>query len=171
MMETLKIRRGQLVFDPFCGTGTTLVECMKRGVASVGLDASPFSCFVSRVKTNHAINADRLFGCIPDIRWEFERSREKVRPSATYQYLEQSGMLARGWISRSPLNDALALKAAIKKVAPTSIIRNVLLVALISDLSTKIGNMKYGPEIYRGRNRRHVDVWGSHRDFRAGKAV
>ncbi|HLX12268.1 MAG TPA: hypothetical protein VKS81_05600, partial [Bacteroidota bacterium] len=84
---------------------------------------------------------------------------KRVKPTATYHYLENSGMLTRGWISRGPLNDALALKAAIKRVAPTSAIRNVLLVALISDLSTKIGNMKYGPEIYRGRSRRHVDVW------------
>ena len=40
------------VLDAFCGTGTTLVECMKHGIDTVGIDASPFSCFVSRVKTN-----------------------------------------------------------------------------------------------------------------------
>lgn len=158
-MDVLAVRHGQLVFDPFCGTGTTLVECMKRGIASVGLDASPFSCFVSRVKTNRAISAYKLLDCIPDVRWESERYRQSFQSTNTYRYLETSGMLERGWIGRGPLRDALAIKAAIKRVAPSPTIRDVLLVALISDLATKIGNMKYGPEIYRGRTRRQVNVW------------
>jgi len=132
---------------------------MKNGVASVGTDASPFSCFVSRVKTNRAISAYKLFDCIPDIRSEFERSHRNFQSTKAYRYLETSGMLSRGWISRRPLRDALAIKAAIKRVAPSPAIRDVLLVALISQLATKIGNMKYGPEIYRGRTRRQVDVW------------
>src|SRR6266566_1345483 len=43
---------GDLVLDPFCGTGTTLVEAKKCGIPSVGCDAHPFAALVSRVKTN-----------------------------------------------------------------------------------------------------------------------
>src|SRR5580704_14344481 len=46
------VRAGELVLDPFCGSGTTLVECMKVGVDSIGIDANPSSCFAARVKTN-----------------------------------------------------------------------------------------------------------------------
>lgn len=159
MIRMLAIEPSDLVFDPFCGTGTTLVECMKRGIPSVGLDASPFSCFVSRIKTNRAIRADALLTCFPDVKWEFERSRRDFSFTPTYRYLDSSGMLERGWIGRKALRDALALKAAIHKVAPTPTVRDVLLVALTCNLSTKIGNMKYGPEIYRGHRRRQVDVW------------
>jgi DNA modification methylase len=159
MIRKLGIEPGQLVLDPFCGTGTTLVECMKRGVGSVGVDASPFSCFISRVKTNRAINALKLLSAIPDVKHEFESARGDFQITATYRYLHESGMLKRGWISKQPLRDALALRAAIKKVAPSRTIRDVLLIALIADLSRKIANMKYGPEIYKGRTRRYVDVW------------
>jgi tRNA/tmRNA/rRNA uracil-C5-methylase (TrmA/RlmC/RlmD family) len=31
----------QVVLDPFCGTGTTNVECMKSGIKSIGLEANP----------------------------------------------------------------------------------------------------------------------------------
>ena len=31
------------VLDPFCGTGTTLVECKKLGIASVGVEANPMA--------------------------------------------------------------------------------------------------------------------------------
>jgi hypothetical protein len=38
------------VLDPFCGTGTTLVECKKCGVQSVGVEANPMAHFASQVK-------------------------------------------------------------------------------------------------------------------------
>ncbi len=31
------------ILDPFCGTGTTLVECKKQGIPSLGLEAHPMS--------------------------------------------------------------------------------------------------------------------------------
>ena len=40
------------VLDPFCGTGTTLVECKKLGIDSIGIDANPACVLASRVKTN-----------------------------------------------------------------------------------------------------------------------
>src|SRR5437764_3593766 len=40
------------VLDPFCGTGTTLVECKKRGIASVGVEANPLAQFASAVKVD-----------------------------------------------------------------------------------------------------------------------
>src|ERR1700677_3180040 len=67
----LDVQDDQIVLDPFCGTGTTLVESMKRGIVSVGIDASPFSCFVSRVKTNRALSADVLLRALVDIGIEY----------------------------------------------------------------------------------------------------
>ena len=49
-VERFDLRAGDTVLDPFCGTGTTLVECKKLGIASVGLEANPLAAFVSRVK-------------------------------------------------------------------------------------------------------------------------
>src|SRR5438105_7637105 len=40
------------VLDPFCGTGTTLVECKKLGVPSVGIEANPLAHFASQVKAD-----------------------------------------------------------------------------------------------------------------------
>lgn len=42
---------GQLVFDPFAGSGTTLVEANVFGADAVGCDVSAFNCLLSRVKT------------------------------------------------------------------------------------------------------------------------
>jgi len=40
--ERFGIRRGKVILDPFCGTGTTLVECKKLGIASVGIESPEF---------------------------------------------------------------------------------------------------------------------------------
>lgn len=40
------------VLDPFCGSGTTLVECRAMGIPSFGIDINPIATLVSKVKTN-----------------------------------------------------------------------------------------------------------------------
>ena len=159
MISQLSIEKGQVVLDPFCGTGTTLVQATKRGIHSVGIDASPFSCFVSRVKTNRLLNADKLLTCFPDVRAEYERARGNFRDTEPYRYLKETGMIDRGWISETPLRDALALKSAIDRASPDAASRDAFRIALIANLSTGIGNMKYGPEIYCGKRKSRVDVW------------
>ncbi len=42
---------GQCVFDPFVGSGTTLVEANVFGADTLGCDISAFNCLLSRVKT------------------------------------------------------------------------------------------------------------------------
>lgn len=40
-----------MVFDPFAGSGTTLIEAQRLGLSSVGVDLNPIACLISRVKT------------------------------------------------------------------------------------------------------------------------
>jgi tRNA G10 N-methylase Trm11 len=40
-----------LLFDPYCGTGTSLVEAMMRGIDAVGTDLNPLARFITQVKT------------------------------------------------------------------------------------------------------------------------
>src|SRR3989338_2220209 len=44
-------KRGAIVLDPYCGSGTTLVESKILGRNSIGIDANPIACLISRVKT------------------------------------------------------------------------------------------------------------------------
>lgn len=52
LLNALPFRRGTAVLDPFCGSGTTLVECQRRGIPSIGIDLNPIACLISRVKTS-----------------------------------------------------------------------------------------------------------------------
>lgn len=51
LLDALPLPTGTAVLDPFCGSGTTLVECQRRGISSYGVDLNPIACLMSRVKT------------------------------------------------------------------------------------------------------------------------
>ena len=42
---------GACIYDPFAGSGTTLVEANAFGADAVGCDVSAFNCLLTRVKT------------------------------------------------------------------------------------------------------------------------
>ena len=52
LLNALPVPPGTAVLDPFCGSGTTLVECQRRGFPSVGLDLNPIACLMTQVKTS-----------------------------------------------------------------------------------------------------------------------
>ena len=57
------------VLDPFCGSGTTLVCALQKGIDSIGIDINPMATFVSEVKTRHYTRDDitRLRELLKDI--------------------------------------------------------------------------------------------------------
>lgn len=57
-IDEFKITPQQQVLDPFCGTGTTLVECKKLGIPSVGVEANPMAHLASRVKVDWSPDPD-----------------------------------------------------------------------------------------------------------------
>src|SRR5713226_4565358 len=68
---------GDIVFDPFMGGGTTLVEALANGRHSVGSDISSLSRFVASVKTT--VLSDHQL-------WRIERWVELLLPSLNLRH-------------------------------------------------------------------------------------
>ncbi len=50
LLNIFRVEPGHRVLDPFCGSGTTLVECAQLGATGVGIDINPFAVFLAKAK-------------------------------------------------------------------------------------------------------------------------
>jgi 16S rRNA G966 N2-methylase RsmD len=161
LLDEFSLSPGDRVLDPFCGSGTTLVECMKKGIDSVGIDANPSSCFAASVKTNWSLQAETLLTLLDEIESSvnrYGRQEARLKSDPTYLYLDSSGMLDRGWISPRPLAECLAIKQCISGLRTSAHYKRALLLALIAEVVDGASNVKFGPEIYCGPARYEPDV-------------
>ena len=55
------LEKNALFLDPFCGSGSSLIQAKKNGVRSIGIDINPFSCLISEVKLDFYQETDFEF--------------------------------------------------------------------------------------------------------------
>jgi len=186
MCERFDAAQGDIVLDPFCGTGTTLVECQKMGLNAIGLEANPACVFASRVKTTWDVDTAQLrvalqeivkqarptcdeltFSAQPLFAGMFNAGNLKKRLLANSpegQYFVSSGMLKRGWLSEIPFYKVLALLEGIKGLEDKAKVKDALRLALAAILVETASNVSFGPEIYVSGHKDDVDVLGAFRD-------
>ena len=93
-------RPGDCVFDPFVGSGTTLVEANAFGGAAVGCDISAFNCLLTRVKTAaYSLGALEL---------ALRGALEQARLTAEVVTLEDTTDWLRDWYAEQALRELLA---------------------------------------------------------------
>ena len=68
--KEIYFQRGDIILDPFCGSGTTLVQANEMGLDAVGIDISSFNCFISNLKIKD-YDFHRLQERINDITYQF----------------------------------------------------------------------------------------------------
>jgi hypothetical protein len=140
------LTRGQVVLDPFCGTGTTLVECKKLGLESIGLEAHPMCHFASRTKVNWSEKGSALKKHATKIA---EIANENLsRDLGGLRALPEKEMklLIKGSISPIPLHKTLVLQECLRNYRSRQF-SDYENLALASKLVTSIGNLRFGPEV------------------------
>lgn len=78
LVEALAPAPGATVLDPFCGSGTVLVEAMVTGHRCLGRDLSPFAVELAALKTR-VTTADERRAILEATRYAADRAGEMVR--------------------------------------------------------------------------------------------
>jgi hypothetical protein len=177
-LEKLNVSPGETVLDPFCGTGTTLVECKKTGISSIGIEANAMAHFASQVKTDWTVEPDHLLSHARQVAAlasnelqqngieEFDALplfRSSGRPDPTLRTLseEQLRLLLRDSISPLPLHRALCLQSALDAARDKRFDPHERL-ALAQVIVSVASNLHFGPEVGVGRAKDDapvIDAW------------
>ncbi len=149
MINLFELEAGDRIWDPFCGSGTVLLEALHQGLSAVGVDLNPLAVAITNAKLaavrarpdtlKHAADmiAERiqtrsmwLTGESPD--------DEEIKESLGRNWLEQfrcSDYLVR-WFPIPVLAQFVVILDAINEVAPTSL-RNVFRI-ILSDIARDV---------------------------------
>jgi len=161
---------GCVVLDPFCGTGTTLVESRLHGMRAIGLEANPIAHFASSVKVDWEIDPDLLTSRAHDIadcalhvlraqgiddHQPFQGGLVDIPPRTLDS--EGTKLLLANSISPLPLHKTLVLLDCLKEHQSERYYRHVLL-ALANALVHTISNLHFGPEVGVGKPKSNVPV-------------
>ena len=168
-IDKFNLNSSHLVLDPFCGTGTTNVECQKLGIPNVGLEANPFASFAAEVKTDWQIDYDELLACSYKVAEEaiaqLEReniidnpilqdyqSFKKILESNTLRTLnpELEKLLLTNSLSPIPLHKVLVLLDVLNHHSNGKYYKHQML-AFAKALTFSISNLSFGPEVGIGQ--------------------
>jgi DNA modification methylase len=158
-VNRLGIDSHQKVLDPFCGTATTVVECKKLGIASMGVEAHPMPHFAGQVKTDWTINPDELLNHATQIADAVQHElasqgiNDDVDSSDRLNDIdlltlpaESMRLLLTDSMSPMPMHKTLVLLKHLQERSGSQFHRHELL-ALAKSLVSKIGNLHFGPEV------------------------
>jgi hypothetical protein len=167
-IRDFELNQQSTILDPFCGTGTTIVEAKLNQIRAIGLEANPFPYFASCVKTDWNIApdelrqfADQVSECTyAELANQGIDDRTLVCESKIeLRTLDKQAMraLIKNSISPLPLHKSLVLLEQIKKHQNTLLHRYGIL-ALGNALVASIGNLRFGPEVGVGKIKKDVPV-------------
>ncbi len=160
---------GVTLLDPFCGTGTTLVEAKKLGIPSVGTEALPMAHLAASTKVDWTVDPEKLashaalvaekalfaleLDGVPDEPSIAAREEAPLRALPP----ESMRLLLNGSLSPLPMHKTLVLLDALAGEHDDSF-ANYERVALATALVRTIGNLRFGPEVGVGKQKADAAV-------------
>ncbi|PKN69202.1 MAG: DNA methyltransferase [Deltaproteobacteria bacterium HGW-Deltaproteobacteria-10] len=162
-INKFRLKKDQTILDPFCGTGTTIVESKLQRINSIGIEPNPIAHFASCVKCDWSIDPDALVKHADYIAACVKKKINSSEPGSLRKLPSDSeDLLLTDSISPLPLHKALILLGQINNGTGLPFYNHELL-ALAKALVFSISNLHFGPEVGVHRNKKSdapvVESW------------
>lgn len=156
-LDKFDVSKDDIVLDPFCGTGTTNIECKKCGIPSLGIEANTMTYFASKVKSVWNIDGNKMYEHALQIA-EIATERLCSQNETSFGLSEeQRALILKNSICDQPLSHVLLLEDVIKGIHTPY--EEYFLLALAKHIVLSYSNLKFGPEIGIKRKKvQKVDV-------------
>lgn len=151
-LERFGMTENRRVLDPFCGTGTTLVESKKLGIPSVGIEANSMAHFAARVKVDWSSLPQGLAAHSCQVARAVQDQLDKEAGNGAFASEmnrlpdESAAILLTDSISPLPLHKILSLRKEIMRQRAT-VFRDHELLALAKTAVGVASNLRFGPEV------------------------
>lgn len=114
ILNVLSIPTGSRVLDPFCGSGTSLLECVHLGMNAVGTDINPLAVYIANAKLAAiSLSTDEMRMATAQV---IKKQRSFKLPVDGPDHLREEYLLA--WFSPEVYKEIEQLRLSIEEVGP-----------------------------------------------------
>lgn len=161
-IKKFQLNSTHTILDPFCGTGTTLVESSKHGIPSIGIEAIPVLQMAARTKVNWNVDCGALLEHSLLVAKEVNERLKKYGNLLKILDTEKEKLIIKDSISPVPLHKSLVFLEVLGDMGDDRF-DDIERTAFAKQLVYSYSNLQFGPEVGVSRKKKIdvevVDLW------------
>lgn len=129
------IEQGQVIYDPFMGSGTTNLVAKKLAINSYGVEAHPFVFRIAKTKMNWDVNRDEIANALREVEVRVDRCGKNLHVTDVQDFLRKEfPELVLKCYESNTLMDLLFIRNAIAQGDFSEDVKDLFFVGLTSIL-------------------------------------
>jgi DNA modification methylase len=144
---------GQTVLDPMMGSGTTIIESIKRDRNAIGVDLDPLAILMVKVKTQNYDKSElsRIGKKVLNESYHlFSKHKSQVREIYDSRFSKKTKQFIEYWFSEEKIMELTSLIAAIEEIEHEEI-KDFLKLVFSSTIITKTGGVSLAIDLAHTR--------------------
>jgi DNA modification methylase len=150
----------QTVLDPMMGSGTTIIESIKKGRNVIGVDLDPLAILMVKVKTQNYDKAELTYigkKVLKESYHLFDKHKSRVKEIYESRFSKKSRRFIEYWFSEEKIMELTSLISAIEKIEHDNI-KDFLKLVFSSTIITKTGGVSLAIDLAHTRPHRAKKV-------------
>ncbi len=161
-INIFQLNSDHTILDPFCGTGTTLVESKKHGIPSIGIEAIPIVQMAARTKVDWNVDCNALLEHSLLVAKEVEYRLKIYGNNLKVLDTEREKLIIINSISPVPLHKSLVFLEVLNDMSDDRF-NDIERTAFAKQLVYSYSNLHFGPEVGVSRKKKNdaevVELW------------